>query len=679
MLVAPGRSVLISEPCSWDMDALGFPYLPYLWGVLKTYYERNGERAAEWRWLEPIYRYGDASSLLAAHGGEAIDVLGLSCYTWNWRLQCRLAELIRSQHPDCLIIAGGPHPDYSDPAFFQKYPFIDAVAVQDGEITFSRILDRWRGRSSDLESIGGLYLPDPGSATGHRFTGPAEVPKVFEHSPYAAQSTYYERIVAACGGRCCATWESNRGCPFKCSFCDWGSSTMSKVRRFELARVHDDLDWLVSHEVDVLFLADANFGMLPRDVELAQRIADSFRKYGHPTTLSYNNAKNKPEPAVAISKVLFESGMPYKHMLSLQHTREEVLAASDRKNISSAKAVEVVREVMDSGIPVEVQLILGIPGDTYRLWQGCFGDLMEWGVHGQYQTFWYHLLPNAPAARPQFRARWKMETLERCVYSSPHLALIAANRRVDETNSVVVSCESFSREDWVKMNAFATVVKAFHTTGLTLSIAHYLRRTHGIAYEDFYRSLVDEWAASAPWYDRLCEHFAMFLQEDRAPEFMNLDDVPGYGPVAPFQWLFIHACRRLDATFESLHTYLLRKYPRATSLESLIAFQKELVILPEYDFRQGKTIETDRDWPAYFSGFGARFPLPEPESTQGNRLRVSDSAGSDGVSAYPLDWIDATGDSRWTAWVARVVLDYSCATRSTFQRIVAASSLCPEA
>jgi len=38
------------------------------------------------------------------------------------------------------------------------------------------------------------------------------------------------------------TIETNRGCPHKCTFCDWGTLTYTKVRHFDLKRVEDDID-----------------------------------------------------------------------------------------------------------------------------------------------------------------------------------------------------------------------------------------------------------------------------------------------------------------------------------------------------------------------------------------------------------------------------------------------------
>ena len=67
--------------------------------------------------------------------------------------------------------------------------------------------------------IRGLYLPNPGGA-GHLCTGPAEVPTKFDTSPYIAQRAYYEKILAECDSQAVAVWETNRGCPYSCAYCD---------------------------------------------------------------------------------------------------------------------------------------------------------------------------------------------------------------------------------------------------------------------------------------------------------------------------------------------------------------------------------------------------------------------------------------------------------------------------
>jgi putative methyltransferase len=665
---APVR-VLISEPCSWDFDALGVPYLPYLWGLLKTHHDRCGADPQRCEWLEPIYRHRDPDALAQPYLDEPIDVLGLSCYTWNWNLQCRIAAIVKARYPRCLVVAGGPQPDHAVPGFFRRHPYIDAVALRDGEITFSRILDTWVSGERDLDSVNGLYLPDGRADSGQRLTGPTEVPAVFDVSPYLAQSELYEKIIRDCEGLFCATWETNRGCPFSCNYCDWGSATMSKVRRFDFDRATAELEWLAGHGAIVIYLADANFGLLPRDVELAERVAAAFRKHGRPRSLSYNYAKNSPERSLQISRVLFESGMPYKHVLSIQHTRQAVLAAADRENISSGQQIEVVREIMKRGMPVEVQLILGIPGDTYEQWQACFGDLMEWGIHGYYQAYLYNLLPNAPAAAADFRQRWGIQTVERFAYTSPHLGHIAPGT-VKEKSEIIVGSATYTTDDWVRMKAYGEVVTALHSAGLTPLVAHYLRRTHGVPYQSFYSSVIDEWAVATPWYQRLLAHYRGFLSDENATEFLSIDELPARTQkVSGYQWVFVQACLSLDAFFASLGRYLIAKYPRAAALASVLEYQKEILILPDYDSGAGKTFATDRDWPGYFDRALDVEGLPDPLPGTGGRVEISDRFCTDGHATFSLDWSNEPDERRWPVWLDRVVLGLNGTTRGSFRAV----------
>src|SRR5262249_40919769 len=153
-----------------------------------------------------------------------IDVVGLSCYTWNWDFQLRVAAEAKLRNPNCLVIAGGPQPDHQDEDFFVKHRDIDVVVLRDGEITFSNILTTIAPEQRDLSTIKGLYLP--GTNRTRIATGPPDIPGVFEFSPFLSQSAYFEKLISRSpDGFFSTTLETNRGCPYSCSFCDWGTSS----------------------------------------------------------------------------------------------------------------------------------------------------------------------------------------------------------------------------------------------------------------------------------------------------------------------------------------------------------------------------------------------------------------------------------------------------------------------
>jgi radical SAM superfamily enzyme YgiQ (UPF0313 family) len=104
------------------------------------------------------------------------------------------------------------------------------------------------------------------------------------------------------------TLETNRGCPFQCTFCDWGSLTYSKVKHFGLERVFDELEWMAQHRVGFISITDANFGMFPeRDNLIADKIIEVQEQYGYPKTFSVAWAKNQKREVVDIVKKLLNA------------------------------------------------------------------------------------------------------------------------------------------------------------------------------------------------------------------------------------------------------------------------------------------------------------------------------------------------------------------------------------
>ena len=675
------KTVLISEP---QLPDVVLKYLPLMWGILKTYWERHGDGAIDW--LAPIYRLAPAATLLETHRERRIDVLGLSCYTWNWMLQCAIAERVKRANPECLVVAGGPDPDYKDPTFFAKYPYIDMIAVKDGEITFANILERVLGYEDDGEGvtdpalyadIPGLYLPNPGG--NHICTGPAEVPLAFEDSPYIAQSAFYERLresVPLPG--LVAIWETNRGCPYSCSFCDWGSNTMSKLRRFDMERIKAEADWFGRTKINVVNSADANFGILPQDLEIADLLIAAHEKYGFPSYFTYNTAKNNPDRTVAIAKKIVAAGLASSHVLSIQHTDNEVLAATDRANIPADKQVEVVRQLMADRIPIYVQLILGIPGDTYARWKACFADLMEWGIHTYYWVYLYQLLPNAPAAEPNFMKKWAVETVDRYFFITHG----ARERRpidpqlIARSRLIVQTC-GFTRDDWVRMQVYAEFIKALHCCGVTQSIAVYLRFTHGVPYGAFYDAMIEEFCAghapAAHWYAAVTDHCRAFLDHEDALEFMDVTELPSSAfQLDASRWLYFKIGYQVDRFFESLSVFLGARFPAITTLASLCDYQKNLIILPRYDRSRGTTFFTDYDWVAYFDRAHRMTEperLDEPEATPGGIVRVSDQAWSDEGVTFALDWGPGSDEARWIGWLKTNAVGRNSVVRNNFQKL----------
>jgi putative methyltransferase len=665
------RNILIANP---HVDG-NLPYLPYIWAVLKSYFERNSADASSYRWLPPIFETRSATDLLAPCCGAEIDVLGLSCYSWNWELQVEIARQVKSENPRCLVVVGGPHPDYKDPAFFLKYPNIDVVVVNDGELPFLRILEaRLRGEL-DFSAIPGLFFPHPTTKTPTS-TGGAEINKIFDYSPYLDQREYFENLIASrkpFSFR--AVLETNRGCPYGCSFCDWGSNTMSRIRQFDIARIRAEIDWLGSQSIEHLLLADANFGILPRDPEIAELIDSTHALAGSPKSIYYSAAKNNPDRSLQIARTFARSGFISIHCLSIQHTTPAVLAATDRENISTEKLKSVARALQAEGIPIDVQLILGIPGDTYDLWKDCLTDLMEWGIHDHYVVYAYNLLPNAPAAAAEFRGKWKVGT------SELYLPQFSGKFTKDElgglaTSTIITQSSTYSTNDWRRMNVFAAFVGALHGRGVTRLVATYLRHALGVSYREFYEELIDEFFICAEplncIYWTLAQHYEAVLSRQAVWNLLMLEEIPRHPDMLhAASWIHARIGLKFAEFWRLLRRHLLDRYGSSDILDDAIAYQQQVSVLPDYDSRLGKAFAVRYDWPEYFARHrnttaeaGRSEPLPTPDAW----VVVSDNVSGTHDEA-PLDWHGLDAEERRMIWLQRIVCRRGCSDLTNFKRL----------
>jgi putative methyltransferase len=671
-------AVLVSEPQAGE---IGLPYLPVMWGILKTYWEHHGDTGAVGvvDWMAPIWQMRHPDELLEPYAVDAIEVLGLSCYTWNWSLQCMIAERVKAANPGCVVVAGGPDPDYKDPEFFIKHPYVDVVVVKDGEIPFTRILERVLRRPGPLEDpdafcdVPGLYLPGLGGG-GHRYTSDPEVPRAFDRSPYLEQSDHYGRLIADLPMPPAVIWETNRGCPYKCSYCDWGSNTMSKLRRFDMRRIESEIEWFGKHGIGFVMLADANFGMLARDLDIVDLAIAAHDRYGFPAFLSYNTAKNHPDRTVAIARKLIASGLASSHILSIQHTDPDVLAATERSNISTDKQRQVVRELIADGVPIYVQLIQGIPGDSPAVWKRCFTDLMEWGIHNHWWVFPYMLLPNAPAAEPEFVERWQIRTLDRYVVTGPGWRERAPWDPITDTpGRIVVDSASFSREDWKRMSVHTAWVKALHNCALTQSLACYLRFTHDVTYDRFYDEVIEEFVFSHELTARMDaavrEHYDWYLADEDALDFMDIPQLDGFDfQLEPSRWLYVQICMQIDAFYDALASFLERRHPHVANLRSAVDYQRNIMVVPRGDRAAGHTFATDLDWVGYFDDLQGRVayePLAEPRGSRGATISAREEAPS------PAELLPDANDERelWIRWLSSTVLGGNAVLRYNFQHV----------
>ena len=187
---------------------------------------------------------------------------------------------------------------------------------------------------------------------------------------------------------------------------------MSRIRKFSLDRVFAELEWCAKNGVKQIFIADANFGIFERDVEIAARVAELKSMYGFPQAFYTNYAKNTVKHLKQIVDVMVRAEIMTEGLLSLQTMDEGTLATIKRSNIKVAKYDDLAMEFRRAGLPLFVDIMLGLPGSTTASFQNDLQQCIDREVTAK--IFQTELLSNSPMNAPEYRSEQRIEVAPGC-------------------------------------------------------------------------------------------------------------------------------------------------------------------------------------------------------------------------------------------------------------------------
>ncbi|MBF0630606.1 MAG: cobalamin-dependent protein [Magnetococcales bacterium] len=307
-----------------------------------------------------VFLIKDPMQFLELANQEQPVICAFSNYIWNMNLQMEAARHIKKLHPRCVTVMGGPNFNFSEPewmdAFARKYSCIDFFIEGEGESRFLNLACCGIAHGFDINAMKranpagvafihpqyGNYVNNSLAHTPETWNGLDEAFLDVKHgglrdindipSPYLTGlldpfllNPDFSPII-----------ETNRGCPYSCTFCNWGSMDKAKAKMFEMDRITRELDYIASKNVgqnNRFYIGDANFGLFPRDEEIALLLRDIHERYGFPNRLFFYTAKNSSERVLRIGDIL-------KHMIntdlltmSRQSMDDQVLANIKRSNI----------------------------------------------------------------------------------------------------------------------------------------------------------------------------------------------------------------------------------------------------------------------------------------------------------------------------------------------------------
>lgn len=542
----------------------GAHYLPLSVGMLQAYVKEHLFKPDDCEFLLPVYKkisVGDAvQNLIAA------DVVGFSTYVWNARRSLAIAEALKREKPSITIVFGGPHvPDPLEDIshehghhkkelpmaprtrgpnrtemFLRRNPFIDILCHGEGERAFAALLE---GLSAGtLDNVPSVSFLDPDGV----FRKNQKAPRIAELSeaPSPYLSGVFDSLMNAYPEQeWLAMWETNRGCPFSCGYCDWGSATADKVYKFDMRRLQQELEWFAEKRIEFIFCCDANFGLFQRDVDIARYAADVKHRRGYPKALSVQNAKNSEERIFEAQKTLADAGLNKGVTLAFESLNPKTLEAIKRKNIRLRDFQNLQARFTKAGIATYCDFIIAMPEESYESFAEGISRTIEMGQHNRIQFGNLSILPNTEMADPEYQKRYGMRTQEvRSVMY--HGAIGQEEDGIDEIDELVVATSAMPAEDWVRTRAFCWTAGFLHFDKIFQIPLIILRQAAGMPYRALIELFTESPCDNFPTLRKIREFFqnkARSIQEGGveycpAPEWLNI-----YWPAD--EYLFIRLCR----------------------------------------------------------------------------------------------------------------------------------------
>jgi len=475
-------NVMFGDFCYYNRHTLFDRYTPLAIGQIAQYAKQEFGKDIR------VSLFKNAEKFLDQAVQNPPDVVAFSVYYWALAQTQYVVDRIRKMFgKNVIIVLGGPCVD-TDAQEQKKFlsnlfPSADVIIINEGEISFSNILRRVLGNRENVfkDPIDGASFFDGNNLIqGKPISLAMDLSKL--QSPYLSglmddfMHSDYQPLI-----------QTSRFCPYSCAFCVSGKNR-GKLRGFPIEQVKEELRYVSKKYADrpyhTMFLADENFGILKRDVEIAEAIKKCKEDFGFPQSVCFYNDKRFTDISRSVIEILGE----INHIglaLSLQTENPETLKAINRRNVTNEKIDRAISWAIKLGIPTTTELIFGLPYET----RDSFVSQLNVAINRGFDSVLCHnlfLMDGIELNRPDMRKKYGLKTKFRSlgVCYGKHDGNFFA-----EHEEVVVGSNTFSYEDFMEVRSLNFLLYAVFTFNFQKWFFHFIRH-QGIILLKFFSRFV---------------------------------------------------------------------------------------------------------------------------------------------------------------------------------------------
>jgi len=419
--------------------------------------------------------FKDPQKFIQLFLSKSPKLVGFSNYIWNAELSYELAKEIKLRSPETLVVFGGPNfplDDKSREEWLRSHPSVDLYIIGEAEQPFTEIVDLWYETRS-IEKVKDNKVMGCYSIKNNQFCKAGDFsPRVtrLDDIPSPYLQGYLDEFLNE--PKLSPLLESNRGCPFSCTFCVDGIKDRSKVYSKEVSRFEKELEYIASrYQGKVLTLADLNFGMYNQDIDISNAIARVKEKFDYPYYIQVSTGKNNKPRVLECAEILKGS---MSLAASVQSLDKDVLLKIKRDNISEEQLLDMTKAGNKMSANTYSEVILALPGDSKEKHIETVLKLADADMN-LISTYQCMILEGSELGSKDSRDVWKMGTkfrvLPRCygVYDFDGKEILCA-----EIEEICVKTESLPIEDYYECRTFDFSAGLFYQDRILVELYRFL-------------------------------------------------------------------------------------------------------------------------------------------------------------------------------------------------------------
>ncbi len=396
------------------------------------------------------------------------DMIGLSNYSWNSNLSEFIASFAKKINPNVITVQGGtnfPYDEYSQKKFLINRPSTDVYTILEGEKSCTNIVQRIFDVNKNIKNFfetpidGCIFIKPETRNTKNVTTVKGKILdriKDLDEIPSPYLTGILDKFF---DGNLTPFLETNRGCPFTCSFCHTGDFYFHKLNKFSEKRVKEEIDYIGKKAgklgITNLHLADVNFGMYPTDKKTCEFFLESKKKYNWPLQIIGTTGKNAKERVIEITGIL---GDMFAINMAMQSMSETVLKNIERTNIKLDHMDTINEHLRKEGRNTMGELIVPLPGETKESFIDGLNTMLNSGV-SSVCIYTLMMLHGTKFQEPEYRKKFGYESKFRIV---PLDFGEYEGHKIFDYEEVGIASKDFSFGDYLGARAMALLVESLH-------------------------------------------------------------------------------------------------------------------------------------------------------------------------------------------------------------------------